>query len=161
MSIELKYPVTGIIDGEKKEIKFLTAGRLKVKHFELIPVTLLNKGKEKQKELQKELDSIDTEIILKKQEIEKLSGEEKIIQEEKIKELKSKYEIKDLELKENLKKKLEFDAEELLPLFKELTPLLAGLFNLPIETIGEIDFEDIGTVIGALDGIFPTTEKKN
>jgi hypothetical protein len=106
MTIELKYPITVIENGEKKEVKFLTPSRLKVKHFELLPETLLK-------------------------------------------------------IAEENKGQMKFSSAELVPMFKELIPFLAGIFNLSIESIKDIDFEDIEKVIGCLEEVFPKDEKKN
>jgi hypothetical protein len=105
-SVELKYPVKIIRNGKEEEIKYLTPSRLKVKHFELLPESLLAKANEKGK--------------------------------------------------------LEFSASEMLPVFKDLIPFLAGIFNVPEETMRDVDFEDIESVIEVLEEVFPKdTEKKN
>lgn len=105
-SVELKYPVKIIRDGKEEEIKFLTPSRLKVKHFELLPDSLLSAANEKGK--------------------------------------------------------LEFSAKEMLPIFKDLIPFLAGIFSVPEETMRDVDFEDIENIIGILEEVFPKdTEKKN
>jgi hypothetical protein len=116
-SVELKYPVKIIRNGKEEEIKYLTPSRLKVKHFELLPESLLAKANEKGK----------------------------------------------LELsKASEKGKLEFSESEMLSLFKDLIPFFAGIFNVPEETMRDVDFEDIESVIEVLEEVFPKdTEKKN
>jgi len=103
--VELKYPITVIENGEKKEIKFLTAGRLKVKHFSLLPASLLERSENN---------------------------------------------------------KFNLTAKEMIPIFDELIPFMASIFNIPIESMKEIDFEDIEDVINVLEYVFPKdNEKKN
>jgi hypothetical protein len=103
-TVELKYPVSIIENGEKKEIKFLQAGRIKVKHIELLPASLLEKSEGKE---------------------------------------------------------LNISAKEMIPLFKELIPFMAGIFNLSIDAIKDIDFADIENVVEILEEVFPKDEKKN
>lgn len=107
-TIELKHPIPGRTDGDKiSEIKYLTPGRLKVKHFKLLPGSLMAKASEEGK------------------------------------------------------KKIAFTAQELIPLFNDLIPFLAGIFDLPEESIEEIDFDDIENVFGCLEDVLPGDEKKN
>ncbi len=144
--IELKYPISIIENGEKKELKYLTPTRLKVKHFELLPASLMEKS-EKEKNIEEEIGSLEEKLFLEKDK----SIKEKLEQEIELKR----------ELLENTKGKIRFDTKKLLPMFKELIPFLAGIFNVPIESIKEIDFEDIEKVISSLEEVFPKDEKKN
>jgi hypothetical protein len=106
-TIELKHPIPLFNNKEKTEIKYLTPGRLKVKHFKLLPESLMALADKKED------------------------------------------------------KKLSFTPKELVPVFNDLIPFLAGIFNLPKESIEEIDFDDIEAVISCLDEVFPKDEKKN
>lgn len=112
-SVELKYPVT-IVEGDvKKEVKYLTPTRLKVKHLDLLPTSLMQQAQENSE-----------------------AGDDE-------------------------KFKLKLTTKELIPMFSELKPFLASVFNQTIEVIDDIDFEDIENVIGALEQVFPEDQKKN
>lgn len=54
---------------------------------------------------------------------------------------------------------LKVDTAELIPIFSELTPFLASIFSVSEEVIGEIDYEDVEAVIGALEEIFGENEE--
>jgi hypothetical protein len=103
-NIELKYPIEIIVGGKKTEIRFLTPSRLKMKHIELLPKSLMEKSE---------------------------NGN------------------------------LSFSTTDMIPIFNDLVPFLAAIFNVQIEEIKDIDFEDIENVLMALDEVFPKDEKKN
>jgi hypothetical protein len=105
--IELKYPIK--ID-DREEIKYLRPSRLKVKHIELLPESIIDK-------VQKEKD-----------------GGAKL----------------DLT---NLK--------ELMPMFKDLKPFLASIFNVDIDIIDEIDIDaDLELVFEGLEEAFKEFDEK-
>lgn len=56
--------------------------------------------------------------------------------------------------------KLKFETSELLPLFNDLVPFLASIFNISEEEMEEVDFEDIEDVMGAMEEIMPDDKKK-
>jgi hypothetical protein len=101
-SVKLKFPIK---DPTKKGvlIEELTPGRLKVKHFELLPASLLAKK----------------------------DG------------------------------KITFTTEEMIPLFEELKPFLAGIFRVNVKVIQEVDFDDLESVFECLEQVLPSDEKKN
>jgi hypothetical protein len=106
-TVELKYAIPIVENGEKREVKFLKAGRLKVKHFELLPASILDQA-------------MDNEG------------------------------------------KLTLEKNNMITMFKELIPFIAGIFDIPIESAKEIDFDDIENVVGCLEHIMPEdSEKKN
>jgi len=111
-TIELKYPIKTLSDKGEVEIKYLTAGRLKVKHFELLPVSIFKKT------TKKEDGTFDFNIDT-------------------------------------------VSMEELIPIFKELIPFIAGICNISVDVAKEIDFEDITAVMELFTNAFPEVEKKN
>ena len=111
-TIELKYPIKTMTNKGEVEIKYLTAGRLKVKHFELLPVSIFDKA------TKKEDGSYSFDI-------------------------------------ENI------SMNELIPIFKELIPFIAGICNISVDVAKDIDFEDITNVMELFVNAFPEVEKKN
>ena len=103
-SLELKYPIK--IEG-LDEIKYLTPQRLKVKHFKLLPESLMEKA-----------------------------GDEGV-------------------------EKLKLTAKEMLPIFKDLVPFLAGIYSVKNEVIEEVDADDMENLINNLEQVFEDTQKKN
>lgn len=104
--MELKFPIKIKNEkGEEKVLQYLSAGRLKVKHFKLLPKTLM----------------------------ERLSEEGKDF--------------------------TQLSAAEMLPLFEDMIPFIAGICGITKEEADEIDFDDIENVIKLLEEVFPKEKK--
>jgi hypothetical protein len=140
-TIELKYPIK-ISD---KEIKCLTAGRIKVKHFKLFPANLFTNSDESQN-IQDQISELNLKIDTEK-DLDKLDVFKKELEIKKEEYIKSKSKIK-------------LDTKNLIGMFEELTPLLSKIFNITIEEVGEIDFDDMEAVINCFMNAI-TDQKKN